>query len=501
MPTVPIPDDWSGDDWECVQIQWPKSEKWLAILAGFITQPMRGRFWDERTGSIKAIQRIGELIDAANLPFVSCAGQDILIPDTAIQFYGDILCDCEDDMALCTVSAEAFQIRNGNELWVNDHCRGWIKIGSFLVGSGDVDPDNPPVDDPPEGLTSGTACAKAQKLALITHDIIDTGFNAVNLGLNDPSYFLFGWYDFADIVRQAFPTINFGDQALYELFYALYILEPLGLESETESPAIQSSVACAFYQLFEDGPAGITVDQYNAAKNVIYPAANTAAAAVVKNTAATAWQLAFASIGPNDAAKLTSNLPDVDASECACPGSGVTASSIYFTGIYDDGTTDATIESAEMKDSGRRFKLQFSMPETASYKKVFAFDAFVDGAAAGDELTVRLYPNLAAPGGEYTYYPGAIDSQPATKAVAVEDWNNIIFMADDDTGIDAVRVNYDDYVEFTSENPGGKVINRVRIAQGYVTPSDAGEYAYNRDVLEIVAVNGVRLTPIGPISA
>jgi len=476
----------------------------VGLLMGFLTQMSRGRFWDEKTGTITEAQAVGLRVEALNMPLKLCCEGTIEYPPPEILY---MYCTSDDDESEetmgcpCTVDKRAFDIRNGNELWVNDACEGWVKVGSFLVGTGDVDPDNPPVVEPPSGLTGGTSCAKALKLAQLTHDIIDAGFNAVNLGLNDPSYFLFGWYDFADIVRQAIPNVNLGDQDLYTLFYMLYILEPLGLESETESPTIQAAVACALNGMLGDGPAGITSDQYDAAKAVVYSAARSVAPSGTNNTIPDVWKTAFSAIGPNDAAKITANLPDVDSDDCACPGSGVIASSIYFTGEYDEGTSSATIEGAQMKDSGRRFRLQFAMDAGQSYKKVFAFDCNVDGAEAGDDVTVRLYPNLAAYNpGDLVYYPGAIAAQDATKPVIVSQWNNISFMADDDTGISATRTNDPDgnWVEFTSENPGGKVINRVRIAEGFITPSNAAQYAYNRDILEIVAVNGVRLTPLGP---
>lgn len=71
MPVVPIPDDWDGETWDCMLLAWPSSVQWYAILRGLLTTPGRGRFWDERSGSILAVQAIGREIEERN-PVMSC---------------------------------------------------------------------------------------------------------------------------------------------------------------------------------------------------------------------------------------------------------------------------------------------------------------------------------------------------------------------------------------------------------------------------------------------
>jgi len=72
MVKLPIPDDWNGQDWTCVQLDWPNSPQWLAILNGLLTQATRGRLWDGRTGSITDVQAIGREIWYRNKPFRAC---------------------------------------------------------------------------------------------------------------------------------------------------------------------------------------------------------------------------------------------------------------------------------------------------------------------------------------------------------------------------------------------------------------------------------------------
>lgn len=76
MPIMPIPDDWDEQTWSCYMIEWPNSQLWTGILRGLITLPLRGRFWDEKTGSILDIIEIGREIERRNPITMSC--QDIV---------------------------------------------------------------------------------------------------------------------------------------------------------------------------------------------------------------------------------------------------------------------------------------------------------------------------------------------------------------------------------------------------------------------------------------
>ncbi len=82
MPVYPIPDDWDGETWTCILIEWPNSIDWLGILRGLVTTPLRGRFWDGLTGSIIDAQNIGLEIEERN-PVSSC--EDIVIALQGIQ--------------------------------------------------------------------------------------------------------------------------------------------------------------------------------------------------------------------------------------------------------------------------------------------------------------------------------------------------------------------------------------------------------------------------------
>lgn len=59
---MPIPTDWNGQDWAFHLLCWPDSVEYAGILRGQVTELTRGRYWDEKTGSILATQAIANLI-------------------------------------------------------------------------------------------------------------------------------------------------------------------------------------------------------------------------------------------------------------------------------------------------------------------------------------------------------------------------------------------------------------------------------------------------------
>jgi hypothetical protein len=64
-------------------ICWPDGLDWLSVLQGLITQPIRGRMWDERTGSIVGVQSVGYDIDELNSPLeeviLSCGDVSLFV--------------------------------------------------------------------------------------------------------------------------------------------------------------------------------------------------------------------------------------------------------------------------------------------------------------------------------------------------------------------------------------------------------------------------------------
>ena len=156
MPRIPIPNDWSGDGWRCVRIQWPDSPLWIALLIGFITTAQRGWYWDERTGSIIDVKDVGLEIFARNFPLNDCRnGVSATGEDDSLGIGGAGCDDCEDCMSCIT----NVTIEDGNlYIWFGPCCQilvGPVSDIGGAAGAGEVDPSPP----------SGWPCNKARGMA------------------------------------------------------------------------------------------------------------------------------------------------------------------------------------------------------------------------------------------------------------------------------------------------------------------------------------------------
>lgn len=207
MPGLPIPEDWDGSDWTCVQLQWPNSVKWLSILAGLLSTMHRGRTWDEDTGLITDVQSIGWEIWDRSVPFIAC-GEDTTPPDDGgedgsnggVGFGGACPIDFEElfGMSLCGYNPNAFKIENGT-LYVRDFCGEWVSIGPISGPSPEPGYTPPPdIDTEVTGIyPCGMAVAVADKLVELASYIWDeadsdwpilivrNAQNAVGLDLNN----------------------------------------------------------------------------------------------------------------------------------------------------------------------------------------------------------------------------------------------------------------------------------------------------------------------------
>lgn len=104
---VPIPQDWDGEDWACVKIQWPNSQEYWGLLVGLLTLMHRGRFWDEDTGSIRDVQAVAWDIFTKNYPFTDCDNGQIDPPgDSVITCYASGGSDEDCDMGNCITNLE-----------------------------------------------------------------------------------------------------------------------------------------------------------------------------------------------------------------------------------------------------------------------------------------------------------------------------------------------------------------------------------------------------------
>lgn len=316
MPEVPIPDDWNGTDWQCVQIVWPDSIKWFAILAGLMTMPARGRLWDGRTGSIRDVQVIGREIDARNMPFMQCTGEGPVPIDSETLYRFLESEESEFLMSLCGYNPKAFKIEN-SALYVRDFCGEWVLIGQF-TGTEVLPPPGDVITPPPE-FADATACSKATKLAVLTRNIVASGFtHMTTLG----SLYI-DFPDWLDDVSGDFAGIDFAFTDMLNMYTGIAILQTAGLETETLADIAIDYLKCAWVDLIPEGNEGISKSVYedmrDACRGATREAFGDTAYFGLGRIMMEVWEFAFFSIGPKDAEKVTYYAQATGLEDCSCP--------------------------------------------------------------------------------------------------------------------------------------------------------------------------------------
>lgn len=324
---IPIPDDWNEEDWHCIEVLWPDSPSWTALLIGFLSQAARGRFWDERTGSVKEVQEIGRNIFDANFPFIACCGED-----------NGARNDVEPDGALIDGIGECYSmdcsIPFGTLRW-NDgvlqyrYCGEWHDVPGSAAPPDWGDPgegETPEAPDPP--FEVATACSKALKWTGIVFDIIDI-FSEAAQGPSAP------WDAISD-VKNAYPGISFGDLQLLDCYLSFIHCQLQDVDETIEDPGVQKTMLCRVVDVISAGNAGMTEAEYDAARDAVNTVASNlwslATYPTVYMNMRLVYIMAMMAIGPGDSRKQTTlAMPEVG-DDCSCPGgnSGESANGWYW---------------------------------------------------------------------------------------------------------------------------------------------------------------------------
>lgn len=301
---MPIPQDYDiSQGLTCFEIYWPNSPYWLYILQGFLTTPMRGRFWDERSGVIKAAQAIGKLIMLENEHLRrcrSCGPQndgngadwpvfDGMCPDCD----GAGIDDCED----CNMSngpCPPIRIFEGKlQYW---WCCEWVDIPGVIVGADDLPDDNGIF--PPDPTGASYACRKARGIAdqmiAIMADVFDA---AENLPPRP------------DIVVTRWPTVSFN---LAYLILAMDEIGPFDNQTFEDNQTVYAdTLACAWQSLLTDDSNRLGDTQFGAIKD--------AALVVLPQYLGQGMVYLLDAVGIGDVSDFAvANLYDENA-DCTCP--------------------------------------------------------------------------------------------------------------------------------------------------------------------------------------
>jgi len=180
---VPIPSDWDGKTWECIQIQWPDSPEWLTILAGLLTQATRGRLWEETTGTVTEAQAIGWAIHDRNYPLEPCLTASIINPPAggiAEGGFGSSDDESEDEeMPVSYIKIVDGKLR---VFYGGPCCYEDLAISALIAGEGTPDTEDPVnPDNDPDFVYS--ACGKATGIVNAVYLCIEATFDAVVLPL------------------------------------------------------------------------------------------------------------------------------------------------------------------------------------------------------------------------------------------------------------------------------------------------------------------------------
>lgn len=264
MSQMPIPDDWDGQSWCNYVVCWPDSTLWRGILAGFLTQAARGRFWDASTGSILDVQAVGREIIEQNTDsggeILGCSDliaalQGIEAAVQAIETAQVNIAVSADSTATSTAQANAILVDLSKQIaiaqaWAESMAQ--VQVGVHIENNvnttiGSVSPTNPPIlEQEPETGISPTPAPSNELCDRVVY-IVD-GSIAYFKALQDLS---FGIGEF---------TINTWYGILGDVFSAIPIYSAAGLPSPIVSAGLLAAIVGELYAQFLIGVGAASRD-------------------------------------------------------------------------------------------------------------------------------------------------------------------------------------------------------------------------------------------------
>lgn len=464
---LPIPSDWDGETWSCFQIQWPASQSYWALLRGFLSYGTRGRVWDANTGNIKAEQEKWWQIFDANVPFVDCNGDVVPGSDTDNKIGGglvlvpaewieNMITDVEFD---CTTGILKFKSGLCCIKEIDLTC-----LQSGVIGTND-DPYDPPAVQ--------QACGKASGMVDMLWLVLDAGWDAQ--GSTWPT-------NWVNTVQAAVPGYDLDNLSIWRLVQLSVDLDNDYSKSEVLTDYRKQQLKCLLAPALDETSVGITQTQYDAFRSLC---SNVFVGEQIE------WaQWGIDCFGYGNMKNIAALSAPVTA-DCSCPDSGdVTQPDIYFTGAYSGPLgTDFVLELFEAQYSGRRVRMRINSFGSGN-KQFTDFEPAMAGGQPGDTVKIRVYPT---PGAQHAGVPANVAN--ITSATITEAQWCEIDIQDNTTG--QTRTNASGYVEFETVTDATRAPVRVDHA-GYKYPTtESGNVLFDY-IFEIVAINGVALTPIGP---
>ena len=252
----PVPTDWDGETWACVQIYWPWSEQWFSTLFSMLEELTWYKAWQRpETGPQTALAVAREIL-ARNFPFNDCAGIPLPPAPTGptTGSFGGVGGGCEDCEMPCINIAAGLKIENG-KLYAKDDCCTWIEIGSLADQA-------TPVDDPfYDPITPATyyGCGKAKAVLDLVYEIGAAVWDCLALS---PALWV-------GHVKAAAPGYHLGTVPIIGAIQQAFTVAILYGEDVVFGTNNRQKALCAIAGLFDDDGEKPTADDYLAAKTAI----------------------------------------------------------------------------------------------------------------------------------------------------------------------------------------------------------------------------------------
>ena len=400
---VPIPDDWGGETWACYQVQFPDSPQWTAIFLGLLTYATRGRFWDERSGSILAAQEIGQAIYEANFPFVDCDGAAVDSSDDDFRDFAARVCVAIeggiDTMSLCGYNPKAFRVNDGM-LEVRDFCGEWVEIGS--VGT---DADQPPVVIPPDIDTNETGiypCGKAEKLASELVKFIDEAWDESDNTL--PIAFIWHMQNYMSYDLKNFWTDQVQSACLIAKGAVVTSYGLVNLQKSEVIPAgVEEELTCRLLSAMSDTAEDDKTSIYSTLRTAldsIFPPFSIPDGVFINSI----WQNARQALGEQLCHDIAQAGAYTDA-ECNCEGGTINPPTPYSGLVWFENTRNIELQTSALLETVSQTlvnQMQFTVAGSPNdnYKEVH-WTENLKASGTISELEVRLYNRQIAQAGDY----------------------------------------------------------------------------------------------------
>ncbi len=464
---VPIPNDWDGESWECVQILWPNSPQFWGLLNGLLTLMTRGRYWEENTGSIIDMQAIAWEIFNANYPYTNCNDEPIppVTPGDTVCFGGGAEDDEENLMGsfITNITCEDGVMY----LHYGPCCKIAMTCDFSTIQQPPPEDTNPDPEDP-----TTWACNKSSGMAITFYDVIVEVVDAIS-----PFVSVYDMFTPCYNVIKRYGAVWANAQQIC----AAYIADKSAIDVMAADPETPEKIACIW------SPLLLATDNLNTDEFWSMQTSFTVKFSAAENNFLVPMVIAIAYSNFAWWARLFHD----SLANCDCPQEGYEASPVWFSGEYvGPSGGDFTPHGPFVSESGRRWNARFQCSGGGD-KSFTDLEPVLLGGQVGDVIRIRVYPT---PGeGDWARVPANVSGLTVSEIVESQYGDHDI----DSSPSGQTRFNGVGYVEWEQNIDENNSPQNLDI-KGWKYPIATTETMNWRWTMEIVAVNGVEFTPLGP---